>query len=58
LGRQKAALEESMELIHERIEEAKQDVANNKVSPIIYFMELNKMDLQVLQPMSECGNGA
>lgn len=44
----KAALEESMELIHERIEEAKQDVANNKVSPIIYFMELNKMDLQVL----------
>jgi hypothetical protein len=37
-----------MELIHERIEEAKQDVANNKVSPIIYFMELNKMDLQVL----------
>jgi hypothetical protein len=30
LGRQKAALEESMELIHERIEEAKQDVANNK----------------------------
>lgn len=44
----KAALEESMELIHERIEEAKQDVANHKVSPIIYFMELNKMDLQVL----------
>jgi hypothetical protein len=26
----KAALEESMELIHERIEEAKQNVANNK----------------------------
>ncbi len=44
----KAALEESMELIHERIEDAKQDVANHKVSPIIYFMELNKMDLQVL----------
>lgn len=44
----KAALEESMELIHERIEEAKQNVANNIVSPIIYFMELNKMDLQVL----------
>lgn len=44
----KAALEESMELINERIEEAKQNVANNIVSPIIYFMELNKMDMQVL----------
>lgn len=44
----KAALEESMELINERIEEAKQNVANNLVSPIIYFMELNKMDRQVL----------
>ncbi|NML69499.1 hypothetical protein HHL23_06790 [Chryseobacterium sp. RP-3-3] len=44
----KAALEESLELIHERIEEARQDVANNTVSPIIYFMELNKMDLGVL----------
>lgn len=44
----KAALEESMELINERIEEARQNVVNNIVSPIIYFMELNKMDLQVL----------
>lgn len=44
----KAALEESMELINERIEEARQNVAANIVSPIIYFMELNKMDLQVL----------
>jgi len=44
----KAALDESMELIYERIEEAKKNVANNIVSPIIYFMELNKMDLQVL----------
>ena len=44
----KAALDESMELIYERIEEAKRNVANNIVSPIIYFMELNKMDLQVL----------
>ena len=44
----KAALDESMELINERIEEAKQNVANKIVSPIIYFMELNKMDLQVL----------
>jgi len=44
----KAALDESMELIYERIAEAKQNVANGIVSPIIYFMELNKMDLQVL----------
>ncbi|SIT17750.1 hypothetical protein SAMN05421786_107210 [Chryseobacterium ureilyticum] len=44
----KAALDESMELIHERIDEAKQNVANNIVSPIVYFMELNKMDLGVL----------
>lgn len=44
----KAALEESMALINERIEEAKQNVANNLVSPIVYFMELNKMDVQVL----------
>lgn len=44
----KAALDESMELIYERIEGAKQNVANNIVSPIVYFMELNKMDLQVL----------
>lgn len=44
----KAALDESMELINERIEEAKQNVANNIVSPIIYFMEFNKMDFQVL----------
>lgn len=44
----KAALDESMELIYERIEEARQNVVKNIVSPIIYFMELNKMDLQVL----------
>lgn len=44
----KAALDESMELINERIEEAKLNVANNIVSPIIYFMEFNKMDFQVL----------
>lgn len=44
----KAALDESMELINERIEEAKKNVANKIVSPIIYFMEFNKMDFQVL----------
>ncbi|MDH6251306.1 Ni,Fe-hydrogenase maturation factor [Chryseobacterium sp. H1D6B] len=44
----KLALDESLELINERIEEAKQNVANNIVSPVIYFMELNKMDFGVL----------
>ncbi len=44
----KAALDESMELINERIEEARQNVADHRVSPVTYFMELNKMDLQVL----------
>lgn len=42
------ALDESLELINERIQQAKDDVANNRVSPIIYFMELNKMDFGVL----------
>ncbi|WP_332454450.1 hypothetical protein [Chryseobacterium aquaticum] len=44
----KAALDESMALINERIQQAKENVANNSVSPIIYFMEFNKMDLSVL----------
>lgn len=44
----KLALDESLELINERIQQAKDDVANNIVSPIIYFMELNKMDFGVL----------
>lgn len=44
----KLALEESMDLINERIEEARQNVADQTASPIIYFMELNKMDLGVL----------
>lgn len=44
----KAALEESLSLINERIEDAKQKVSNGIASPILYFMELNKMDLQVL----------
>lgn len=49
----KAALDESLSLISERIEEARQNVANNIVSPIIYFMELNKMDMQVLSAYVE-----
>ena len=34
----KAALDESLALINERIEEARQNVANNTASPIVYFM--------------------
>lgn len=44
----KLALDESLDLINERIQQAKDDVANNIASPIIYFMELNKMDFGVL----------
>ena len=42
------ALDESMELINERVNQAKQDVADGKVSPIVYFMEVNKMDFGIL----------
>ena len=42
------ALDESMTLINERAEQAKKDVAAGKASPIIYFMEINKMDWQIL----------
>ena len=42
------ALDESMELINERVEQAKKDVASGKASPIVYFMELNKMDFSIL----------
>lgn len=48
----KLALDESLSLINERIEEAKQNVANGICSPILYFMELNKMDLAVLAAYS------
>ncbi len=42
------ALDESMELINERVRQAKQDVAKGKASPIVYFMEVNKMDFGIL----------
>ena len=44
----KMALDQSLALINERVQLAKEDVANGIVSPIVYFMELNKMDLSVL----------
>ena len=45
---QKMALDESLDLIDERVEEIKQMVLDKKISPIIYYMELNRMDISVL----------
>lgn len=42
------ALNNSIQDIEERIEQAKSDVKAGKTSPIVYFMELHKMDLIVL----------
>lgn len=42
------ALDESIELINERIEEAKKNIAAGKGSPIHYFMEVHRMDWGVL----------
>ena len=42
------ALNESLSLISERTEKARQGVANGLTSPIAYFMELNKMDWGIL----------
>ncbi len=42
------ALDNSMSLINERIAEAEQQVREGKVSPIVYYMELHKMDPTIL----------
>jgi hypothetical protein len=42
------ALSNSLEDINERIAEAKEKVKNGKSTPIVYFMEVNKMDLNIL----------
>lgn len=42
------ALSNSIDEINERIADAKQQVLDGEVSPIVYFMELNKMDLTIL----------
>ena len=42
------ALQNSLEDINERIEQAKEDVKKGKVSPIVYYMELHKMDWIIL----------
>lgn len=42
------ALSNSIDEINERISDAKQQVQSGEVSPICYYMELNKMDLTIL----------
>ena len=42
------ALEKSMEDINERVEQARNEVKNGISSPIVYFMELHKMDWGIL----------
>lgn len=42
------ALSNSIEEISERVAIAKTQVENNKVSPIVYFMEYSRMDIAIL----------
>lgn len=42
------ALSNSIDEINERIANARQQVLNGEVSPIVYFMEVDKMDLNIL----------
>lgn len=42
------ALSNSIDEINERIAEARQQVLDGEASPIVYFMEINKMDLTIL----------
>ena len=38
----------TLSLLNERISQAKQDVKNGIVSPVVYFMELHRMDWAIL----------
>ena len=42
------ALEEAWDEVKYRVEEAKKGVADGKLSPVAYFMELNLMDMSTL----------
>lgn len=44
----KIALDNAIEEINDRIKQAKQQVLEGKISPIVYYMELNKMDVSIL----------
>lgn len=39
---------ETLQVIEERIAQARNDVKNGLVSPIVYFMEFHKMDMNIL----------
>jgi len=47
------ALSNSIEEVNERIATAKEQVKNNEVSPICYYMELHKMDITILSSYVE-----
>ncbi len=42
------ALNNSLQVIDDRIAEAKQQILAGEASPILYFMELNRMDIGIL----------
>lgn len=42
------ALNNAIEDINERVAKARKEVLNNEVSPIVYYMELHKMDINIL----------
>lgn len=42
------ALNESLQVLEERLQETLRKVKNNELSPIAYFMELHKMDVPIL----------
>ncbi|WP_339610839.1 hypothetical protein [uncultured Planktosalinus sp.] len=39
---------ETLQILEERIAQARNDVKNGLVSPIVYFMEFHKMDMNIL----------
>lgn len=50
------ALSNSIEEINERIATAKKQVKNGEASPIVYFMELHKMDIIILSSYVDMWN--
>lgn len=42
------ALDESLELIEERIKETQKEISDGKLSPLAYFMEVHRMDVSIL----------
>jgi len=44
---------QNLEVLNQRVQEALNDVTSGKVSPIVYYMELNRMDWQTLAAYME-----